>query len=141
VKVREGGKRKGGKVSTMAGHNNDAIVAMTISQAVLAPPLLERPEDKVEPPPTPVQRVDFPPPEDETEETDDETRGPATAWLKENQLMLTYFLAGESIARRERYVSADTPFCVTGGMAGAASRTVVSPLERLKIILQVPPST
>lgn len=30
--------------------------------------------------------------------------------------------------------------CLTGGLAGAASRTVVSPLERLKIILLVCPA-
>lgn len=76
--------------------DTDAIVAMTVSQAVLAPTLLERSEDEVEPPSQPVQRVHFPPTEDDTEETEEMegTRGPATMWLKENQLMLTYFLAG-----------------------------------------------
>ncbi|KAJ9114886.1 hypothetical protein QFC20_001258 [Naganishia adeliensis] len=71
--------------------DTDAIVAMTVSQAVLAPTLLERSEDEVEPPSRPVQRVDFPPTEDDTEETEEMegTRGPATMWLKENQLMLT----------------------------------------------------
>ncbi|KAI5453993.1 hypothetical protein NCC49_004986 [Naganishia albida] len=94
--------------------DKDATIAMTVSQPVLAPTLLE-PEAEAEPP---IQRVDFPPMEDDPEDGE-ERRGATTVWLKENQLMLTYFLAG--------------------GMAGAASRTVVSPLERLKIILQVQP--
>ncbi|KAJ3868310.1 mitochondrial carrier domain-containing protein [Lentinula novae-zelandiae] len=34
-----------------------------------------------------------------------------------------------------------TPFILAGGCAGAASRTIVSPLERLKIIQQVQPRT
>ncbi|KAJ9120613.1 hypothetical protein QFC22_002542 [Naganishia vaughanmartiniae] len=81
---------------------------MTIAQAVPAAPLLEQTSSL-----DPRHGVG----QDAGAETDDldEQRGVATIWLKENQLMLTYFVAG--------------------GLAGAASRTVVSPLERLKIIL------
>lgn len=75
--------------------DTDATIAMTVSQPVLAPTLLE-PQAEPEPP---IQRVDFPPVEDaEDGEDTEEQRGPATAWLKDNQLMLTYFLAGESPA-------------------------------------------
>lgn len=74
-----------------------ALVAMTVVQPVITPPLLEQSS-------FPVTRVDFPVqnPQDNAiadEQTSQEElegqRGIATMWLKENQLMLTYFVAGE----------------------------------------------
>ncbi|KAJ3857643.1 mitochondrial carrier domain-containing protein [Lentinula lateritia] len=39
------------------------------------------------------------------------------------------------------FIEYSTPYILAGGCAGAASRTIVSPLERLKIIQQVQPRT
>ncbi|GHJ84259.1 hypothetical protein NliqN6_0661 [Naganishia liquefaciens] len=94
----------------------DALVALSVAQAVPIPADMVVTESL--PTATGQLRVDFPL-EDDMDTEGEPERGPATAWVKENQLMLTYFVAG--------------------GLAGAASRTVVSPLERLKIILQVQP--
>ncbi|KAF7428039.1 hypothetical protein PC9H_007258 [Pleurotus ostreatus] len=46
------------------------------------------------------------------------------------------------VEKRSRFFSPEvTSYFIAGGCAGAASRTVVSPLERLKIIQQVQPRT
>ncbi|KAJ9105366.1 hypothetical protein QFC21_001735 [Naganishia friedmannii] len=118
--------------TTTTDDDGAALVAMAVAQSVPAAPLLEQsslslPQERLHHS-KPIQRVDFlgQDPRDNTaeeaetaEDSEEEHKGIATMWLKENQLMLTYFVAG--------------------GLAGAASRTVVSPLERLKIILQVQP--
>lgn len=74
----------------------DTVIAMTVSQAVLSPQLLERPSAHNDFDTRHVaQRVDFPEQEEEALDEETEGRGAATMWVKENQLMLTYFLAGE----------------------------------------------
>ena len=64
-------------------------MALSVAQALPTDIEQERPT-----PPAPA-RVDFPV-QGEVEEDADAERGPATAWVKENQLMLTYFVAGAS---------------------------------------------
>lgn len=71
----------------------DALVAVSVAQAVPPPTDLERPT--IETGLSPVRHVDFPIQEEEFEQEMEVERGPATMWLKDNQLMLTYFVAGE----------------------------------------------
>jgi hypothetical protein len=118
----------------------DAIVAMSVAQAVPPPTDFNRPT--IETGLSLVRRVDLPIQEEDSAEEMEVERGLATMWLKDNQLMLTYFVAGKSLVFFPRACGAvpdDIASVVEGGLAGAASRTVVSPLERLKIILQVQP--
>ena len=69
----------------------DALVALSVAQAVPIPADMVVTESL--PTATGQLRVDFPLDDDMDTEGEPE-RGPATAWMKENQLMLTYFVAG-----------------------------------------------
>lgn len=76
----------------------DALIALSVAQAVPLPTDIDvdRPTIQTGLSSTP-RRVDYPVQEDQGAEEMEVERGPATMWLKENQLMLTYFVAGEHL--------------------------------------------